>query len=715
LSWIPSSINIDLRLEGTGWVLLLLPFIFSFIHYTYKRTHPDVSISWRWCLVVLRGASIALIIALLVEPAMDYWSKKIQNPRLLVLIDTSPSMGVRDGESTRLAKVQSVFRQSEWKNIGDRIEAQIWGFSHDVYAIDIDTLENIQLRGRATNIGDAIAESAQKGGGLNGFQGVLLMSDGAHNLGLDPIKTINKKNVPIYSLVVGNDEPPVDLQVAGASVLKTGYVGKSLVIEVELTSEGYWEQSTEVVLYEGNRELERRNVVLQAGLQRLQFTTIPETSGPHIYRLSVEPLLGELTRDNNETLVFTHIIEERLRATIVASKPSNDLSFIRRSIEADSSFTVKVLIQKQSGQLYTGPWDYSIIDDSDVLILLGYDDDMWGGEASQYLREKIHGGMGLLFIGAPRGAELWRDDYAIGNLLPVGFSPSPFISREMVLRVGAEGENHPVVRLNPDNEGGDPWKELPPLAGVFEIVNKREGARVLIESEDGEPVIVSGVYGRGKTIVALSHSFWRLDLVNSGVMGTPQTIREFWRNAGRWLATSAPVGRVRVSTERHIYRAGTPVVFAGQVFDELLRPQEGCSVSVLLADSETVQLQDQGGGYYRGVYDGLAPGEYEFAVVAQYNGEQIGREEGRFIVETHSIEWSDVRANRVLLSDIARVSGGISLDIEEAPSLLREWSLKQKLIEDVREFRLWGSSWPLVLLTFLLALEWVLRKRLGMV
>jgi len=704
-----------LRFEGAGWGLLLCPFLFYFIHYTYKRTHPDVASSWRWCLAVLRGMSIALIIALLVEPVLDYWSKKVQNPRLLVLVDTSPSMGVRDGKSTRLEKVQSVFRQNAWKDIGDRIETRIWGFSHDVYAIDIDTLESIQASGRATNIGEAIEESAQKEGGIDGFQGVLLISDGAHNLGLDPIKAIYKKNVPIYSLVVGNDEPPVDLQIAGARVLNIGYVGKRLVVEADLTSVGYREQRAEVVLYEGNRELERKSVVLQTDLQRVQFTTVPETPGPHIYRLSVEPLLGELTRDNNEALVFTHITEERLRVTIVASEPSSDLSFIRRSIEVDSSFAVQVLIQKQPGLLYTGPWDHSVVDDSDVLILLGYDDDMWDGAASPYLQGKIRGGMGLLFIGGPRGRELWSDDYAISGLLPAELPSSSFLKREIALRVGTQGENHPVVRLNPNNKEGDPWKQLPPLAGFFEVTNLREGTRVLIESSNGEPIIVSGVYGRGKTVAALSHSFWRLDLVNSGAMGTPQTIREFWRNAVRWLATSAPIGRVRASTERHIYRAGTPVAFIGQVFDELLRPQEECSVSVLLANGKTVQLQDQGGGYYRGVYDGLAPGEYKFTVVAQYNGAQIGREEGDFVVENHSVEWADVRANRGLLSDMARTSGGISLNVEDASSLFREWPLKQKLIEDIREFHLWGPTWPLLLLTSLLAIEWVLRKRLGMV
>ncbi len=712
----PSSISMDLSFAGAVFFLFLIPFSCLFIHYTYKHTHPDTTSVWRWCLIGLRCISMALMIALLAEPALDIWSKKVQNPRLLVLIDTSPSMSVRDGEGTRLEKVQAVFRQGGWMDMDGRIDARVWGFSHDVYPIYIDTLQNVQAEGRATNIGDAIEKSAQKEGGISSFQAVLLMSDGAHNLGLDPIKTIRKKSVPIYSLVVGNNEPPIDLQIAAARVVETGYVGKKITIEAELISEGYQEQSTELVLYEGNRELERRNVVLQAGLQRLLFTTIPLIAGPHIYRLSVKPLLGELTRDNNEALVFARIMEERLRATILASKPSSDLSFLRRSIEADSSLEIKTFIQKAPGQLYNGVWDYSLIEDSDVLILLGYDDNMWTGKAGQYLQEKVRNGMGLFFIGSSEGVGGWRDEYAINKLLPVELLPSAFIKKEMTLNIGAEGENHPIVRLSlSDKEGGDPWRQLPPLAGLFEVASKREGARVLLENQDGDPIVVSGTFGRGKTVVALSHSFWRLDLVNSGVMGTPQTIREFWRNTVRWLATSAPVGRVRASTERHIYRAGAPVVFAGQVFDELLRPQEGCSVRVLLANGETIQLQDQGGGSYRGMYDRLAPGEYMFTVVAEYDGEQIGREEGRFIVETHSVEWSDLRANRILLGDIARVSGGISLDIEDASSLWDQWSLKQKIIEDKREFRLWGGSWPLVLLTLFLAIEWVLRKRLGMV
>jgi hypothetical protein len=294
-------------------------------------------------------------------------------------------------------------------------------------------------------------------------------------------------------------------------------------------------------------------------------------------------------------------------------------------------------------------------------------------------------------------------------------SPLSFIEEETLLRIGTQGENHPVVRLPMGAEGGDPWRQLPPLLGVYLVSSLHEGARVLVEDQQGNPLIVTGGYGRGKVVAALAHSFWRLDLVSSGVGGKPQTIRQFWRDAVRWLATSAPVGRVRASTEQHVYQAGLPVVFAVQVFDELLRPQEGATLRLWVNDNEVFQLQDRGGGYYRGVYSGLGPGEYIYKVVAELNEEQIGQDEGRFIVEKHSIEWSDMRGNRMLLGELAQASGGATFALEAWPELLNKWSLRQRLVEEILELRLWGRVWPLVLLVLLLAAEWILRKRCGMI
>jgi hypothetical protein len=322
--------------------------------------------------------------------------------------------------------------------------------------------------------------------------------------------------------------------------------------------------------------------------------------------------------------------------------------------------------------------------------------------------------MGLLFIGGAGGRRRGGDQ-DITELLPVELSPLSFIEEETLLRIGTQGENHPVVRLPMGAEGGDPWRQLPPLLGVYLVSSLHEGARVLVEDQQGNPLIVTGGYGRGKVVAALAHSFWRLDLVSSGVGGKPQTIRQFWRDAVRWLATSAPVGRVRASTEQHVYQAGLPVVFAVQVFDELLRPQEGATLRLWVNDNEVFQLQDRGGGYYRGVYSGLGPGEYIYKVVAELNEEQIGQDEGRFIVEKHSIEWSDMRGNRMLLGELAQASGGATFALEAWPELLNKWSLRQRLVEEILELRLWGRVWPLVLLVLLLAAEWILRKRCGMI
>jgi hypothetical protein len=171
-----------------------------------------------------------------------------------------------------------------------------------------------------------------------------------------------------------------------------------------------------------------------------------------------------------------------------------------------------------------------------------------------------------------------------------------------------------------------------------------------------------------------------------------------------------------VSTERHIYRSGEQAVFTAQVFDELLRPQEGARVQISLPREELeFQLQEQGGGSYQGHWSSLEPGEYAYVARAYAEGELIGADEGRFIVEQHTIESVDVRANPALLGEMARVSGGRLRLLADWREMLDLIPLHKRLVEEEKILPLWGRGWTLVLLLSLLVLEWAVRKRCGMI
>ena len=52
--------------------------------------------------------------------------------------------------------------------------------------------------------------------------------------------------------------------------------------------------------------------------------------------------------------------------------------------------------------------------------------------------------------------------------------------------------------------------------------------------------------------------------------------------------------------------------------------------------------------------------------------------------------------------------------MDDADQLLRDWTLRQTVVEQRWDIRFWGSWEPLFFIAFLLAAEWLLRKRLGM-
>ena len=189
---------------------------------------------WFWVLVALRGIAFSLIIALLLEPIFAFWHRGVKNPRLLLLVDTSPSMGVATGDQTRLERVKRFLLSDNWLESAAKIDVESWAFSQDVYAVDLDTVKALSTGGLATDIGGAVEEIARRQGGFGDLQGILLLSDGTHNLGRDPIETLADKKIPIYSLAVGGAEMPADLQLVQAEAVGDGYVGQDLILRATL-------------------------------------------------------------------------------------------------------------------------------------------------------------------------------------------------------------------------------------------------------------------------------------------------------------------------------------------------------------------------------------------------------------------------------------------------------------------------------------------------
>ena len=92
-----------------------------------------------------------------------------------------------EGSGTRLQQAAAVLGDERWLGHVQQAEVRAWGFAESAYPLALDTVAAASTRGQATDIGrvrspaslEAVAERER-------VQGVVLFSDGGHNLGRDP-------------------------------------------------------------------------------------------------------------------------------------------------------------------------------------------------------------------------------------------------------------------------------------------------------------------------------------------------------------------------------------------------------------------------------------------------------------------------------------------------------------------------------------------------
>ncbi len=158
--------------------------------------------------------------------------------------------------------------------------------------------------------------------------------------------------------------------------------------------------------------------------------------------------------------------------------------------------------------------------------------------------------------------------------------------------------------------------------------------------------------------------------------------------------------------------------FEGQVYGADLTPVNDAAVRVEVKQgerSEVLSLRGKGNGLYEAQLNAWGSGDYTFAGFAVLRNDTLGKDNGALVVEAFQSGMARFsRARWDILQGISRNSGGMFVTADRPDSLFQKLALPSKVVENSREIPLWNKPLFLWILIGLLGLEWLLRKRSGM-
>lgn len=708
----------------------------------------------------LRLAVIGLVFVALLRPT---WITTVRVPRtsvIVMLLDASRSMQLpsgREKESRWDAQLAAIRRsRSALTQLGRKTELRVYTYDAKLQPVKVSG-GNLTLakapEGQQTDIGTSLAEALAPEQGKR-LAGVILLGDGSQTA-FDPLvetqeaarKLRDDFAAALYTVTFGLGGDAAQARDVAAERLDeqfTVFVKNELVVKAQLRIRGYVKQDIPVELTleddQGQKQAIGRRTIRtdEDGRQvEVEFTYTPQQSGRFRLVLEAQPQPGELVVKNNRLDAYLTVLEGGLRVLYLDGEKRFEQKFLRRSLNAspDIELDDRIIDRRTKSQwpidlgpdLTAGKYDAFIIGDLDAAAL--------GPANLQLLTDAVARGKGLLMIGGR--ASFGRGRY-IGTpleaALPIDMDPLEAADfggqdRDEFYHSGPVpmvlGDPHAITRLAPAEQNEAVWRKLPPLnwANKFAAVRETPGVSILLETPRGEPLLVSGEFGRGRVLAFAGEStyLWPLH-------GYEKEHKRFWRQVVLWLVRRDDLNRddVWIKLDQRRFNPGSRVQFTAGARTAAGDPIITAQLDTFLVrpdgKREPLKLsldKDQ----FTGSLTVDEPGDYAIETTATTGGRPLGTARAQFLVFDRDIELSNPAADPDLMASLAawtKAEGGRPVAPEELPKLIKDLADKPQEYE-VRQTR-WKlastatDAWLFFLaLTGLLTTEWWLRKKWGLV
>ncbi len=566
----------------------------------------------------------------------------------------------------------------------------------------------LQPTGIETRLGDAVKAVLDREVG-NPLAGVIVLTDGRNNAGLDPksvIASAKSARVPLYVIGLGSERSPPNLRLLEVDVPQRLYPGDKFSLSAIIGSSGFAGKTATVQVLAGPEgadpstlSIENEQQVFfpeQEALTTTRFELDPKAVGKWQYVVKVLALDGDADERDNSAKASVEVIERKNRVLIFAGGPTREYQFVRNMLYRDRDVESHVLLQSgdsSSSQeskklLQEFPADRAALSQYDAILAFDADwtkvPDSSVEALEQWVAEQAGG---LMIVAGSVEMPKWIARSASGTKSHMLRSLSPVQLEQRSSRLLAAGrveaENAWPLRLTPDGEqtdflwlNDDPqsskklWESFDGVFSYYAAYELKPGAKALLTFSDPiaaidgqQPIyLASQFYGAGRVVFQGGGEIWRIRELGDQYFDRYFTKLVRWISQGRLLLDS---DRGVLLVDREQALLGDQVIVRAVLKDERYQPLIQSEIVARLIDPQRrnvpLSLKPFPDGSQPGVYTGQFPvlvsGDYSIQL-------QLGGIASQEVLSTNvkakvpAIEMQRGERNDPLLTQLALETGG---------------------------------------------------------
>jgi hypothetical protein len=687
------------------WVFSISVLVAILATYLSIRNHPEL----RW-LFILRGISLIIALLLLLQPRFTWIENKAIELDWNFYLDNSVSIGYHPALS--LQTIKSEFSQLVFNLNKQDITPYLFSFSESV-----STLENVQSwdgKGSSTNLGSVISHIVSN---QEKLAGATIITDGQINQGLDPTQLIQKVEVPVYTIGIGELTPLVDLSIQSIDAPTVAIKGEDVTVNVTINSTGDTQDRVNVILYQGEKMLGSKYLQTEGFGSRTQarFMFTSSNLGENEYRVKVSTVSQEINIENNQQKFFITILKDRYMVALITGSPSFNTSVIKRYIRNYPRVELDHFVRMKNGYLpamksfWSKPYQLIIFDNYPVKKL--------SSKTQRIFSNKI---------GAEKSSLLWLLGGNVTEKSAISIIPFFHLrmkdqiqtSEKTLWYMTTEALSRSIFQGLEVNDGLDYWQNFPPILASYNFESTNDEIEAIAYNQ-GSDIVPLMFLGEKQGIRSAAWTSPDFATIHHRLSGTDYSkiFPELWIRLFSWLLKTGGDKKLYFRLNKESYQQGEEIFITGTNIGNKRRSKDHAFITIINDSLEINSSElrfNPGSSRWEGNIWAPKPGKYLYEISMQDGSAPPVKQNGRFIVKESQIELNEVALNSPLLKKLSMKTNGAYYPWASRAKLFNKVLPRERQEKINRSTRFNEETWVLVILIVLLTIEWIIRKKIGL-